>query len=113
MVNLGHTHYNKYIVWITQPHLSTIKDYHQEVDKLPFFEVILVKKEKHCLISIDIATDNNFRFVMNLSDNNQPTELTDIIQYKSYLNRKGNNLFFLSKNNVEALLNKCEELSNI
>ena len=114
MIVLGHIHYKNYIVWVTQPHLSSIKDYQQEANSLPYYEVMLTRKEKNCNIYVDLATDPDFKFLINLSDRNQPIpDITDMVQYQTYLDRKGSTqlLYKLSNANVAALLAKCQALS--
>lgn len=91
--------------------MSNIKGYHQSASILPYYEVKVVRKDDHCNIAVDLVSDNNFKFIMNLSDRNQPTDETDLFQYQTYLDRKGNNLYKLSNINVVALLAKCEQLS--
>jgi hypothetical protein len=114
MIALGHIHYKKYIVWVSQPLLSPTKGYQQEAGNLPYYEVLLTKKENLCNIYVDIVFNPDFKFLMNLDDRNQPIkDVTDLVQYQAYLDRKGSSqlLYKLSNANVAALLDKCQELS--
>jgi hypothetical protein len=115
MFVLGHIHFKYYTLWVTVPPF-TVNCYSQRADNLDYYEVLLSTKEQvyensdrdqlHSFY-VDIMSDPKFKIIMQVNDRNQPiSEETDMIQYQSYIDRKGccQPLYKLSKKSVEHLI---------
>jgi len=123
MFALGHIHFKNYTVWVTPPVFSTLT-YQQSADELPYYEVMLTRKEqakedstipKQLLYNfyIDIISEPIIKAVMEVDNRNQPIkDFTDMVQYQSYLDRKGSSqpLYKLSRKNVELLIGMLQVL---
>lgn len=127
MFALGHIHFQKHILWVTPPVFS-LEKYVQGTDNLPYYEVMLTKKElptqedkvrselppeQRYNFYVDIMSEPILRGVMEVDARNQPIkDFTDMIQYQSYLDRKGSSqpLYKLSKANVIMLIGMLDIL---
>jgi hypothetical protein len=125
MFALGHIHFKYHTLWVTTPAFS-LEPYQQGADQLPYYEVKLTKKE--ILPSenekvpvpllwnfyVDIINEPIINAVMEVDSKKQPLkDFTDLIQYQTYLDRKGSSqpLYKLSKKNIELLIGMLEVLS--
>jgi hypothetical protein len=91
MIALGTVWIGNYRVWVTQssPVLELDPDDANKQIEKPYYDVLLVQEEsKTEHFYINLLKDDKFRWLFNLDERNNPTELADEAQYNAYLDRK-------------------------
>lgn len=107
MLVLGRLLLKNYDIWVANPNIS--ENIFSEDSN--YFEIKICRKEMGWNIFVDLFTAADFKSIFCL-ENNRPTDKTDMIEYQSFMNRKGMSmpLFKVTRQHVEYLIDKCIQL---